>query len=84
MMPVYIKDDSTAALVATLAAERGINKQDAVRLAVSDELARCPSAAAGDRGQGRQGGFRRTLRRDLTAPLFIGEDFGKTDSLCAL
>ncbi len=39
-MPLYIKDDKTARLVAELAAERGITKQAAVRLAVKAELAR--------------------------------------------
>lgn len=39
-MPLYIKDDETARLVATLAKERGVSKQDAVRLAVAAELAK--------------------------------------------
>ena len=39
-MPLFIKDDATAALVATLAKRRGITKQDAVRLAVQAELDR--------------------------------------------
>ncbi|MBV8849180.1 MAG: type II toxin-antitoxin system VapB family antitoxin [Methylobacteriaceae bacterium] len=39
-MPLYIKDDATAELVAKLAKRRGISKQDAVRLAVSEELKR--------------------------------------------
>ncbi len=39
-MPLYIKDDSVAALVNALAEQRGINKQEAVRLAVSNELGR--------------------------------------------
>ena len=39
-MPLYIKDDTTAELVARLASERGLSKQDAVKLAVSAELAR--------------------------------------------
>jgi len=39
-MPLYIKDDATAELVARLAKQRGISKQDAVRLAVRAELDR--------------------------------------------
>lgn len=39
-MPLYIKDDATARLVATLAQMRGISKQEAVRLAVQAELDR--------------------------------------------
>ena len=39
-MPLYIKDDSTAELVARLAKLRGISKQDAVKLAVQAELDR--------------------------------------------
>ena len=39
-MPLYIKDDATAELVARLASERGLSKQDAVKLAVQAELAR--------------------------------------------
>jgi antitoxin VapB len=39
-MPLYIKDDATAALVAELAKHRGITKQDAVRQAVQSELDR--------------------------------------------
>lgn len=39
-MPLTIKDDETAELVATLAKRRGISKQDAVKLAVTAELAR--------------------------------------------
>lgn len=39
-MPLYIKDDTTAALVAELASQRGLTKQDAVRLAVEAELGR--------------------------------------------
>jgi antitoxin VapB len=39
-VPLFIKDDTVAALVATLATQRGVNKQEAVRLAVSNELAR--------------------------------------------
>ncbi len=37
-MPLYIKDDATAELVARLAKARGISKQDAVKLAVRAEL----------------------------------------------
>jgi antitoxin VapB len=43
-MPLYIKDDATAALVAQLAAQRGVSKQDAVRLAVQAELERIRQA----------------------------------------
>ncbi len=39
-MPLYIKDDTTAGLVAELARKRGVSKQDAVRLAVQAELQR--------------------------------------------
>jgi antitoxin VapB len=40
IMPLFIKDDSTAALVSELATLRGISKQDAVKLAVQAELNR--------------------------------------------
>lgn len=43
-MPLYIKDDATAALVAELAKKRGVSKQDAVRLAVQAELERIAGA----------------------------------------
>jgi len=39
-MPLYIKDDKTARLVAELALRQGLSKQDAVRLAVTAELDR--------------------------------------------
>jgi len=39
-MPLYIKDDSTAELVAQLASQRGLSKQAAVKLAVLAELER--------------------------------------------
>ena len=39
-MPLYIKDDATAALVAELAKAVGTTKSDAVRRAVEAELAR--------------------------------------------
>lgn len=39
-MPLYIKDDDTAALVTQLAKLRGLSKQAAVRLAVQAELDR--------------------------------------------
>ena len=39
-MPLYIKDDATAALVDKLAKQRGVTKQDAVRHAVQAELDR--------------------------------------------
>ncbi len=43
-MPLYIKDDKTADLVAQLAKLRGLTKQDAVRLAVRAELDRAQAA----------------------------------------
>jgi len=43
-MPLYIKDDATARLVAELAQLRGISKQEAVRSAVQSELDRIASA----------------------------------------
>ena len=43
-MPLYIKDNTTAELVAQLASKRGISKQDAVRLAVQAELQRIAEA----------------------------------------
>jgi antitoxin VapB len=43
-MPLYIRDDGTAALVAELAKQRGLTKQDAVRLAVTAELDRAKEA----------------------------------------
>ena len=43
-MPLYIKDDATAELVAQLAKKCGISKQDAVRLAVQAELRRIAEA----------------------------------------
>jgi len=39
-MQLYIKDDVTAELVARLARQRGLSKQDAVKLAVRAELER--------------------------------------------
>jgi antitoxin VapB len=39
-MPLYIKDDTTADLVAQLAKQRGLSKQAAVKLAVRAELER--------------------------------------------
>jgi len=39
-MPLYIKDDATAELVAELAKRRHVSKQDAVRDAVHAELRR--------------------------------------------
>jgi antitoxin VapB len=44
VMPLYIRDDVTAGLVAELAKQRGITKQDAVRLAVTAELERAKEA----------------------------------------
>jgi antitoxin VapB len=43
-MPLYIRDDTTADLVAKLAKERGLTKQDAVKLAVQAELDRTQQA----------------------------------------
>jgi antitoxin VapB len=43
-MPLYIKDDETARLVAKLAKLRGLTKRDAVRTAVAAELDRAAEA----------------------------------------
>lgn len=43
-MPLYIKDDTTARLVAQFAKLRGLSKQDAVKLAVQTELGRAAEA----------------------------------------
>jgi antitoxin VapB len=43
-MPLYIKDDATADLVAQLAKLRGLTKQAAVRLAVQAELDRAQAS----------------------------------------
>jgi antitoxin VapB len=43
-MPLYIKDDATAKLVAQFAKLRGISKQDAVKIAVQAELDRATEA----------------------------------------
>ena len=43
-MPLYIKDDETADLVAKLAKLRGVSKQDAVKMAVQAELDRLAEA----------------------------------------
>ncbi len=43
-MPLYIKDDATARLVAELAEIRGVSKQDAVKIAVKAELDRVAEA----------------------------------------
>jgi antitoxin VapB len=43
-VPLYIRDDATAELVAELARQRGISKQRAVRLAVEAELQRLAEA----------------------------------------
>ena len=43
-MPLYIKDDTTARLVAQFAKLRGLSKQDAVKLAVQTELGRVAEA----------------------------------------
>ena len=45
-MPLYIKDDGTAELVARLAKLRGISKQGAVKLAVQAELDRADKAVS--------------------------------------
>lgn len=44
MMPLYIKDDATAELVARLAKLQGVSKQDAMELAVRAELGRAEEA----------------------------------------
>lgn len=43
-MPLYIKDDATAELVAQRARKRGVSKQEAVRAAVEAELDRIAEA----------------------------------------
>lgn len=43
-MPLYIKDDATADLVAELVRRRRISKQEAIRQAVAAELARMEDA----------------------------------------
>ena len=43
-MPLYIKDDTTARLVAQFAKLRGVSKQDAVKLAVQAALERAAEA----------------------------------------
>ncbi len=43
-MPLYIKDDTTAELVAQLAKLRGVSKQAAVKSAVCAELDRAAAA----------------------------------------
>ena len=43
-MPLFIKDDATAALVAKLAERRRVTKQEAVRQAVQAELDRAAEA----------------------------------------
>ncbi len=43
-MPLYIKDEQTNRLVDRLAAQRGVNKTEAVRLAVQAELERAQQA----------------------------------------
>jgi antitoxin VapB len=43
-VPLYIKDDLTATLVAELARVKGLSKQDAVKLAVKAELERTAAA----------------------------------------
>ncbi len=45
-MPLYIKDDSTARLVAEFAKLRGVSKQDAVKIAVQAELDRASEAVS--------------------------------------
>ncbi|OYV54668.1 MAG: hypothetical protein B7X09_02925 [Acidiphilium sp. 21-66-27] len=62
-MPLYIRDDATAELVAKLAKERGLTKQDAVRLAVQAELDRTREA----RGRLREGAksYAKVLASDI-------------------
>jgi antitoxin VapB len=43
-LPLYIKDDTTARLVAQFAKLRGVSKQDAVRIAIQAELDRAREA----------------------------------------
>jgi antitoxin VapB len=43
-MPLYIKDDTTARLVAEFAKLRGVSKQDAVKIAIQAELERAAQA----------------------------------------
>ncbi len=43
-MALYVKDEATARLVTELARQRGLTKQDAVRLAVTAELERAARA----------------------------------------
>jgi antitoxin VapB len=43
-MPLYIKDDTTARLVAELAKLRGVSKQDAVKMAIKAALDRMAEA----------------------------------------
>lgn len=43
-MPLYIKNDEVASLVAKLASLKGVSKQQAVRLAVQSELERIAAA----------------------------------------
>jgi antitoxin VapB len=70
-MPLYIKDDATAALVAQLAALRGVSKQDAVKAAVKAELARMQAAVPlRDRFA--------ALRADHPLPPATGEHADKT------
>jgi antitoxin VapB len=44
IMPLYIKDDMTARLVAQFAKLRGVSKQDAVKIAIQAELDRAREA----------------------------------------
>src|SRR5882757_4164495 len=44
IMPLYIKDDTTARLVAQFAKLRGVSKQDAVKIAIQAELDRAREA----------------------------------------
>jgi len=44
VVPLYIKDDTTARLVTRLAKLRGLSKQDAVKMAVQAELDRAAEA----------------------------------------
>ncbi|TWB20425.1 antitoxin VapB [Nitrospirillum amazonense] len=75
-MPLYIKDDVTAELVAELAAIRGISKQDAVKLAVRAELKRLAEAVP---LRDRLAAFR--ARHALPAPTGLPADKAFFDDL---
>ncbi|MDG3442920.1 type II toxin-antitoxin system VapB family antitoxin [Nitrospirillum amazonense] len=75
-MPLYIKDDVTAELVAELAVLRGISKQDAVKLAVRAELQRLAEAVP---LRDRLAAFR--ARHPLPAPTGLPADKAFFDDL---